>query len=90
MPDEQTMNTVLSTYGISPSVTSSFTFANIMAWVIFGLIGMFAFKYGRKEKSYKPLIIGVVLMVYPYFVSNTIVLYAVGIVLTSLLYFWKD
>jgi ABC-type uncharacterized transport system permease subunit len=89
MPTEQDMNSVLSTYGINLN-TSSFSFANIMAWVIFGIIGMCAFNYGRKEKALKPALIGLVLMIYPYFVSNTIVLYVVGVGVSLLLYFWKD
>ena len=89
MPSEQEMNSVLSTYGVNLS-SSNFSFANIMAWIIFGIIGMCAFNYGRKERNYKIIGIGLVLMIYPYFVSNTVWLYVVGVVGTSLLYFWKD
>ena len=88
MPTQE-LSTLLNAYGVS-STSSNFSFANIMAWIIFGIIGMCAFNYGRKERSFKPLMIGVVLMVYPYFVSNTILLYALGIGISSLLYFWRD
>lgn len=64
--------------------------SNIIAGTIFGMIGLVAFMYGKKEKNYKPLGIGLVLMVYPYFISNTIMVYAVGIALTAALYFWRD
>lgn len=89
MPSEQELNSVLSSYGVSAS-GMNFSFANIMAWVIFGIIGWYAASYGWKNKSYKPLIIGVGLMIYPYFISNTILLYVIGVVLSSLLYFWRD
>jgi len=60
--------------------------AQIIASLVFGSIGFAAFIYGKKLSSLKPLVIGIILMVYPYLVSNTIVLYAVGIVLTLALF----
>ncbi len=60
--------------------------ANILASIIFGSIGFAAFVYGKKQSSLKPLVIGVILMVYPYFVENPIALYAAGVVLTVLLF----
>jgi hypothetical protein len=60
--------------------------ANILAWVIFGSIGTAAFIYGWKQRSLKPLGIGVLLSVYPYFVQNPIALYAIGVVLTLALF----
>ncbi len=89
MPTNQEISVILNTYGVNAD-TSSFSFANIMAWIIFGIIGMAAFNFGRKEKAYRALGVGVVLMVYPYFISNTILLYAVGLGLCALLYFWRD
>ena len=90
MPDQQQLNMMMKAYGVDPSVSSGFTFGNIMAWIIFGIVGMYAFNYGRKEKAYKPLVIGLTLMIYPYFVHNTWVLYLVGIGLTALIFIWKD
>lgn len=89
MPNTQEMNAMLSTYGINLS-PDSFSFGNIMAGIIFGIIGLYAFNYGRKEKNYRPLTIGLCLMVYPYFVSNSWLMWGIGIVLSSLLYFWRD
>ena len=59
---------------------------NILASVIFGSIGFAAFIYGKKQSNLKALVIGVVLMVYPYFVQNPIALYAIGGVLTVMLF----
>ena len=59
---------------------------NIFASVIFGSIGFAAFLYGKKQSSFKALVIGMILMVYPYFVPNLIALYAVGVVLTVMLF----
>lgn len=60
--------------------------ATLFAWVIFGSIGAAAFIYGWKQKSLKPLAIGVLLTVYPYFVQDPIALYAIGGVLTVVLF----
>lgn len=63
------------------------SFANIFAGILFGAIGFSAFLYGKKQASAKALILGIILMVYPYFVPNTIASYAIGIVLTAALFF---
>jgi hypothetical protein len=62
------------------------SFTNILASVIFGSIGLAAFVYGKKQSNFKALVIGVILMVYPYFVPNTVAVYAIGAVLTVLLF----
>ena len=69
---------------------SGFSFARIMAWLIFGAVGFVAFSFGRKQSNFKALAVGIVLMGYPYFVTDTFWLYAVGIGLCFLLYFWRD
>jgi hypothetical protein len=89
MPSEQEMNTILNTYGINSS-SFNFSWPQLIGGFIFGIVGLYAFNYGRKEKNYKVLSIGLVLMVYPYFVSNTILVYAIGLGVSSLLYFWRD
>ena len=61
------------------------TAATLFGGFLFGSIGFVAFVYGKKQASYKPLVIGILLMAYPYFVSNTILLYGIGILLTALL-----
>lgn len=66
------------------------TAANIFAQIIFGSIGFGAFIYGKKQSSFKALGIGVALMAYPYFVPNTIAVYAIGILLTTALIVFRD
>jgi len=41
------------------------------------LVGLAAFVYGRKTSQFVPLIGGVILMIYPYFVPNV---YAMGLI----------
>ncbi len=60
--------------------------ANILAGIFFGSIGFAAFIYGKKQTSLKALVIGLILIVYPYLVSNPIALWVIGIVLTLALF----
>ncbi|MEK6601719.1 MAG: amino acid transport protein, partial [Candidatus Binatota bacterium] len=45
------------------------------------------FLYGKKQRSVVPLVCGLGLMVFPYFVSNTVVLVIVGLLLSVIPYF---
>ena len=60
--------------------------ANIFASIIFGSIGFAACIYGKKQSSFKAMVIGVLLMAYTYFVQNPIALFAIGTVLTVMLF----
>lgn len=59
--------------------------ASTLIWgVLFGSIGFGYFIYGRKQKAVLPLLCGLGLMVFPYFVTNTILLACTGIALVAL------
>jgi hypothetical protein len=64
--------------------------AVLFADLIFGLIGIAAFTYGRKNALWRPTSVGVALIVFPYFVSQTWLLYAIGLALCGVLYIWRD
>ena len=66
------------------------TAGNLIGGIIFGGIGFIAFVYGKKMMNFKALGIGLALMIYPYFIPNTLILYVVGVVLTGLLYYFRD
>lgn len=68
----------------------SISLSNIIGWSLFGLIGMAAFLYGKKQGSWKTMAISAGLMVYPYFVTNTIAMFAVGVALTGSLFYFRD
>jgi len=59
----------------------------LMWCVLFGSFGLGFFVYGRKQKAPVPLVCGIALMVYPYFVSNIYLLCAIGFGLIALPYF---
>lgn len=67
-----------------------FSAASLIAGILFGSIGFVAFVYGKKQASLKALVIGILLMAYPYFVPNVIALYAIGIILTVCLFIFPD
>jgi hypothetical protein len=48
---------------------------------LFSLIGFAVFTYGRRQQLGAPLLVGVALMVYPYFVSSTLALVGIGALL---------
>ena len=64
--------------------------AALFGSILFGAIGLAAFIYGKKMVLWKPMVIGVVLMAYPYFISETWMLYSVGIALCLGLYVFRD
>jgi hypothetical protein len=43
--------------------------------------------YGRRQRAVVPLLCGLALMVFPYFVSNSILLVAIGVALMAIPYF---
>lgn len=58
--------------------------------IVIGTIGLAAFIYGRKSQRYQPVVLGIALMVYPYFVTQTWLLYGIGAVLIAGLFVWRD
>jgi hypothetical protein len=60
----------------------------VLLWgLLFGSIGLGFFIYGRRQKAIVPLLAGVALMIFPYFISNTIALVTLGVVLIAIPYF---
>ncbi|MGC1520820.1 MAG: hypothetical protein WA803_04705 [Steroidobacteraceae bacterium] len=63
--------------------------SSLLWGLLFGSIGLGFFIYGKKQKRVAPLVCGLVLMIFPYFISNTILLVALGIALVALPYFFR-
>jgi hypothetical protein len=55
--------------------------------VLFSAIGVGFFVYGKRQQAVVPLLCGVALVAYPYFVGNTYALVAIGVVLCAIPYF---
>lgn len=80
---------ILKSSTLIPAV-SEFSWLNLIGCLIFNGIGLVAFTYGKKQGGFRPLIIGIALMIYPYFFTKTFWLYAIGIGLCAALYYWRD
>jgi len=63
------------------------TATSLFLGVLFGSIGLGFFIYGRKQRKVVPLLCGIVLMIVPYFIPNTLLLFVVGAVLVAVPYF---
>jgi hypothetical protein len=64
--------------------------AALLGSLLFGTIGLGVFMYGKKMVLYKPMIIGIALMAYPYFVPQTWLIYTIGCALCLGLYAFRD
>lgn len=64
--------------------------AYLFGLILFGVTGIGAYAYGKKQKKRNAKWLGVALMLYPYAVSDTLWLYIVGVALTAGLFVWRD
>ncbi len=64
--------------------------ASLLWGLLFGSIGLGFFVYGKKQGRGVPLVSGIALMAFPYFVSNSILIVVIGIVLIALPYFFRN
>ena len=55
--------------------------------LLFGSIGLGFFVYGKRQRAVVPLVCGMALMVFPYFVSSTILIVVIGVALMAIPYF---
>jgi hypothetical protein len=63
----------------------------VLLWgLLFSSIGLGFFLYGKKRRAVVPLVCGLVLMIYPYFIPNVIALVAIGLVLIAVPYFFRS
>lgn len=61
--------------------------ASLFWGMLFGAIGVGYFIYGKRQSMIMPLVCGVALVVYPWFVSSVLWTIIVGIVLMAIPYF---
>jgi len=77
-----------SKYKKRKAVSSNMEGTSLLVWgIIFGAIGLGFFTYGRRQQAVVPLITGIALFVFPYFISNVYILVFVGVLLIGLPYF---
>jgi predicted membrane protein len=61
--------------------------AAILWGVLFSSIGIGLFIYGKKQQAMVPRVCGLILMIYPFFISSTLLTVIIGAVFTAIPYF---
>lgn len=59
----------------------NFSIGYLMAGFIFGILGIYIFRQGKREANFKRITLGIALMVYPYFVDNEWLVWGIGLTL---------
>jgi hypothetical protein len=67
-----------------------FSMPNLLAGLLFSSIGLVGFIYGKRRSRLKPMMIGLLLMAYPYFVESTLALCGIGLAGTAALFWLGD
>ena len=70
--------------GILKDITSGYTKGSVVAMVIFSIIGLGYFTYGKKSRQLLMLICGIALMGYSYFVDDLVYIILIGVGLIAL------
>jgi hypothetical protein len=68
----------------------NFSAANLIAGFVFGSIGFIAFFYGKRMNLWKPMLLGIALMGYPYFVRDDKLMVVIGIFGSFALFFLRE
>ena len=68
----------------------NFSAANLIGGFVFGSIGFVAFIYGKRMNVWKPMLLGLGLMIYPYFISDDKIMLVIGIVGSIALFFVRE
>ncbi len=64
--------------------------SSLLIWgLLFSSLGLGFFLYGKKQKTIIPLLAGIALLVFPFFVTNIYVLVVTGSILVALPFFVK-
>jgi hypothetical protein len=63
--------------------------ASLLWGLLFSSIGVGFALYGKRQRSAVPLLCGVALMIYPYFVPNVAALVAIGVALCVVPYLFR-
>lgn len=62
----------------------------VLLWgLLFSSIGFGFFLYGKRQRAVVPLVCGIVLMIYPYFIPNATLLVVIGVVISAIPYFLR-
>jgi hypothetical protein len=71
--------------GLSLDISAS----QIIAGILFGIIGLYLFRYGKRDGHYPHIFAGLALMIYPYFVSGDKLVWVIGLAICGAAYYWR-
>ncbi len=57
----------------------NFSVSSIMAGLVFGYLGFYFFRLGKRDSNPTMLMLGLALFIYPYFVENPYACWGIGI-----------
>ena len=64
--------------------------ASLLWGLLFSSICVGFFIYGKKQQRVVPLVCGLLLFIFPYFVANNFLLVGIGAVLVAIPYFFRQ
>ena len=64
--------------------------SSIIAGILFGIVGLIIFRHGRRNINNRNVFLGLLLMIYPYFVSNAWLNWGVGFLICAVIYYYWD
>ncbi len=64
--------------------------AALAAIIVFSLIGMGVFMYAKKMLQIRLMMLGIALMVFPYFIDQTWLLWVIGGTLSTAVYIFRE
>ena len=67
-----------------------FSMGNIFSSLVIGGIGYVCFRYGKATSKFYPLVAGILMFVYPYFVSSILLMWLIEAGLLAGLYFTRE
>lgn len=62
----------------------------LLLGLLFSSIGIGFFIYGKRKKALIPILCGIALMVFPYFMPSNVAMIVIGIILIAIPYFIRD
>jgi len=68
----------------------NFSTANLIGGLVFGSIGFVAFMYGKRMNLWKPMLLGIALMAFPYFITDDKIMLVIGIFGSTALFFVRE
>jgi len=64
--------------------------AALFASLVFGVIGFAAFMYGKRHAVMVPMVLGIALMAFPYFVPDAWMIWLIGALLTAAIWYFRE